>query len=84
VAMAFLYNPNNRVYVNHKDECKTNNELDNLEWCTQKYNVNYGVGSIARNSKVLQFDLNGCLIKEWDSMKQAEEKIGIKYQSISR
>lgn len=47
VALVFLPNPNNYPVVNHKDENPANNALDNLEWCSQRYNVNYG----ARNQK---------------------------------
>lgn len=43
VASAFLPNPNNLLQVNHIDEVKTNNRVDNLEWCSAKYNVNYGL-----------------------------------------
>lgn len=42
VAMAFLPNPDNHPVVHHKDENKTNNSADNLEWCTHKYNANAG------------------------------------------
>ena len=48
VALTFISNPNNYKQVNHKDEDKTNNNVNNLEWCTSEYNNNYGT----RNNRI--------------------------------
>ena len=48
VATAFIDNPLSLPMVNHKDEVKDNNNVDNLEWCTSKHNANYGT----RNEKI--------------------------------
>ena len=71
VADAYIPNPKKLTQVNHKDENKANNCLQNLEWCDSKYNANYGT----RNEKVsnslkipiLQFSLDGELVREWSS-----------------
>ena len=53
VAEIFIPNSENLPMVNHKDEDKSNNRVDNLEWCTAKYNLNYGTARIrSRNTNI--------------------------------
>ena len=59
VAEAFIFNPNNLPQVNHKDENKQNNCVNNLEFCTSKYNVNYGHRAEKVSKKVVCIKFNG-------------------------
>ena len=82
VAQAFIPNPNNLPQVNHKDENKQNNRVDNLEWCTAKYNSNYGSRNERISKKINQYDLNGNFIKTWDSIIQVEKELNIFHSRI--
>lgn len=87
VAETFIPNPDNLPQVNHKDECKTNNIPENLEWCDNKYNTTYGTARErgAENCKkpILQIDPNTDeIIKEWVSAKDVERALGIYNSNI--
>lgn len=81
VGTHFISNPNNLPYINHIDENKLNNCVNNLEWCTCSYNINYGTGitrSKEKRSKcVQQFSKELKLLCSYVSVSEAERKTGI-------
>ena len=87
VAMTFISNPNNLPIINHKDENGLNNRVNNLEWCTYKYNSNYGTAkqklSEALSVPVIQYDKQGRKIKKHKSIKSASQSTGVSYPCIS-
>lgn len=79
IAKTFIPNPHNYPIINHKDENPANNCVDNLEWCTYKYNSNYGNAKVGRSKKVAQMDFAGNVIKTWDSIRDAARGGYVRY-----
>ena len=79
VAEAYLPNPNNYSDVNHKNELKTDNRVDNLEWCTHSYNLNYGTRMSHCYKAVYCVELN----KTFNSIKEAAQAFNLSYTNLS-
>ena len=83
VAEYYIPNPNNYPFINHKDENPANFSIDNLEWCTPKYNSNYGTCPECHRVPVAQFSMEGELIKVYRSISEASAQTGIRITGIS-
>ena len=96
IAMTFVGNPMNKREVNHIDEDKLNNRVDNLQWATPKENSNHGtrnqriskkIKSIRRDGtqlKVCQINaVTNELVRVYDSQVDAMETFGVKTGNIS-
>lgn len=84
VAMVFIPNPDGLPQINHKNEIKTDNRVENLEWCTGKYNVNYGTAIERRSKKhrkpVYCFETG----KTFDSCTDASRKMNLDISHIAK
>lgn len=77
VAEAFVQNPNNYSEVNHKDEDKTNNCVENLEWCNHSQNLLH-----SRGKTIIQYDSKGKILREWKNLVTIEEQLNYKRSNI--
>lgn len=97
VATAFIPNPQNLPQINHKDENKENNRVDNLEWCDCSYNVKYSIKKrknatrrnyFGRNSKyksvgIIQTGIDGTVVRVWENPRTIFLETGMSDWSIS-
>lgn len=88
VGFAFIPNPNGYKEINHKDENKTNNNIDNLEWCTREYNMSYKTArlrqGISYGKPVEQIIIDNIVIAKYCSAEVAAKINDIDSSSIHK
>lgn len=80
VAEAFIPNPNNLPQINHLNENKMDNCIDNLEWCNSSYNANYGTRNLRVSRSVKCIETG----KIYYSVREASKQTGVSATSISK
>lgn len=80
VAVAFIPNPYKLPQINHKNEIKTDNRVENLEWCNAYYNMNYGTRPDLYSKPIKQIKGEKEII--FKSISEAERQTGIARSNI--
>lgn len=89
VAMTFLENPNNYPVVNHKNGIKSDNRLNNLEWCSISENTKHGFRVLGREPvhstsiKIKLINIETNEVKIFEEMSQASKELGVSLTAIS-
>ena len=84
----FLEKKPGKDCINHLDCNKANNNVNNLEWCTQSENIQYAYDNRTKipphQKKISQYDMAGNLIQVWESMAEAARSLGLQQSNISK
>ncbi len=87
LANTMIDNPNNHKYINHIDGNKTNNNLDNLEWCSNSHNVKHCWDNglrIHKNHTKVGVYIGSSLIGNYNSIRELSEDLGLNRHTVAR
>lgn len=89
VAIQFLDNPKNYRYINHKDEDKTNNNVNNLEWCEASYNSNYNnmitkTNKLNKGFRIRVTNIVNNISHNFNTIREAAKELNLSYASLTR